>query len=143
LNKEKGRRGNLNLASPPLFVQMELKSQDRPVPIAELVADAIDLAPDAKYGEFYLNPLFGKEISNLVPSFERGGFTIRVFEIEREDGMHISAELSHESGNFLDLGEIILTGEDALISKKRPLQPIARVINFIRSTVVDSQNNKT
>jgi hypothetical protein len=100
--------------------------------IVSLINKAIELSTAAIYADFYFNPLFGKELPDIVP-LEKYGFTVTVFEIEREDGTHVSASISYEDNTKLDLGEILLTGEDVRVVKGKPLQPIMNVINFVRS----------
>jgi hypothetical protein len=113
------------------FISQEEPRED---PVADLVEAAIDLAAHSTYADFYFNPLFGKDLPALVPQLGKQGFIIKVIEIEKEDGTHASAELSFKGDvSLLDLGELVLTGEDVTISEDRKLQPIGTVINFIRS----------
>lgn len=106
---------------PPADDQAELSRQ---------VADAIRLRKrDATHNGVYLNPLYVPELLRNVPGLEKAGFRSTITEGEVESGHKVAVKLRAPDGEVLDLGAVVLDGEDYRV--EQALTPIQRVVNFV------------
>lgn len=98
--------------------------------LSRQVSDAIRLRKrDATYNSVYFNVLYLEDLFRNVRGLEQAGFRHTIEEGETRDGHKVAAKLIAPDGSRLDLGAVLLDGENFTVI--RELAPYQRVVNFV------------